>query len=173
MGVTPLYGQIPFKVHLLNGSSKAMNVNGSVTPVVFSYTATEDQVITSIKFILEDSGTNSLNTFGAIASLTNGCIIEAVIDGNTEDMTVSAMKDNADLMGLCTDCRFQNVPVISVLGGTLTATGFTNSEKTFAGEWTLDHGLAMKDGDIIRLTVRDNLTGLNTFETTIEGTLWP
>lgn len=41
---------------LLNAGSKAMNVNGSVIPKVFSYTADGDEVVTSVNMPAEGRG---------------------------------------------------------------------------------------------------------------------
>ena len=51
-----------------------MRVNGSVTPVDFSIYSSSiaDRYITQLSFIIADAGA-SLNEFGGLAALTNGC----------------------------------------------------------------------------------------------------
>ena len=133
--------------NLLNGSSKSMNVNGSVTPVEFSYApgAGKTEYLESLKFYLSDGGNPSEDLFGAITALTNGVKIEIRSKGTTKEYY--NLKDNTDVV-----MGFRNLPQV---------TNFM-AEKNIYGFRDFDPPLILKNSnsDFVKVTVRDNLTGI-------------
>lgn len=145
------------------GGSKAMNVNGSVTPVVFSYApgAGELLAMSHITLALKDEGATPFNVFGALGSaLTNGIKIEAVITGTTH--LIATIKDNADLCTRFTFSQNANGAVLSLLGISVPQ-GFGASNNIFIGSLHFDEPIVVvgDNGDSIKVTVQDNLTGVD------------
>jgi len=136
--------------YLKNGSAYNMKVNGSVTPVVFTYAAdaTKDIRIVELRFIF---GTLSFDWSGAgfgkaaAATLTNGILIQLTVNNGTVT-TLNTIKINEDFLRM-----FGEAPVISQAG----ANDIMVSSYRFSETTLLKAGTA----DKIQVTVRDNLTG--------------
>lgn len=144
---------------LLNSGSKAMNVNGSVTPKAFTYTSSGDSSVKSIIITLQDEGTTSLNKFGAITALSNGLLLEWTIGGNST--TLATLVDNSDLCNLFKDHQhFGNSAVLSIVS-VVTPEGFGNTNNILRGTIEFDTGVILNDSDVFKATVRDNLTGID------------
>lgn len=146
-------------VDLLNGSSKSMKVNGSVTPQEFSYSPGNGTVeILAIAVALADDAASDWTKFGALTGLTNGLLLEFVPDGSSAT-TLMVIKDNADMA-----VRFHKVSfgpsLVSALGALL---GFGGTQFNFIGLLELTSPLSLTGNDAIRATVRDNLAGLVNF----------
>lgn len=141
-----------FVKQLLSSGSKALNVNGSSVPVEFTYVATEPVALLSLGINLTDSGNAPLDVFASLAtSLSNGLLFEVLLGGTPH--TLFNPKDNDDLI----HC----FPIHH----------FSNSNQSFGGSSVLFRGrtdfspanaphLQLLASDAIRVTVRDNLTGL-------------
>lgn len=86
-----------------NGVTSDMRVNGSVTPQLF-YIQGEpnfDIYVTNLSILLADTNAdNSLNTFGDLAALTNGCRLYYE-DENGEINIGTTLQTNFDLIRLC------------------------------------------------------------------------
>jgi len=136
--------------HLLNVASEDMTVDGSSTAVVFEAGPASgiEWHVVRIAFNIEDTGTQTMSTFGAVAALTNGWLVEHVID--TTARTVHNIHNNADLFSFGSTTGFH-----AGLTGASVTTGYTGNYH-FEPHITLDG----TDSDIIRATVRDDLTGL-------------
>lgn len=146
---------------LTNGSSSDMAVNGSTTNVTFDAGPGAGIIwyIFEIGFSIDDSGNNTLGSFGAIATgLTNGLTINQVINSTTYEFTV--IKNNLDIVETFTDHYIRGV-----------ANSFLNSTNFFSGKVELREPVTLvgDDGDTIDTIVKDNLTGVNVLEMTIEG----
>lgn len=137
-------------LNMLNAGSFAMNVNGSVTPVVFSYAPgpTATIYVETMKFYISDSGNPSEDKFGDLAALTNGVLIEMQSGGVLT--TYYNLKDNTDLI-----VAFRMLPQASNYLPEKNLFGFR--------DFSTPVKLTGSTGDFIRATVRDNLTGLNKF----------
>lgn len=138
---------------MLNGASALMNVNGSVTPQNFLYTVPADTVyyLESISIIISDTGTPTAAKFGDLVALTNGVRLQIKSSGTTYD--VYNFKTNGELTMF-----FNNVfipPTAGWLNDTDLLVGTVKFEKPIK--------LNGANSDFVQFTIRDNLTGLNTF----------
>lgn len=143
------------------GGSRAMNVNGAVTPVVFSHVATTDEQIGSIHVHMSD-GVIQADGFGGLSALANGVII-SVLNEDGEEI--------ADF-GTAMHPMQQNVD-FSAIGGTRyvrDATGGGNDIIIIDIQFNESGAeLLLRKGETILWTVRDNLTGLVEFTTVLLG----
>lgn len=149
-----------------NAGSKLMNINGSVTPQVFSYAPSSDEItaLNELTVVLTDEGTSPLGVFGSLgAALTNGIKIEVVLNGVTTQ--ISLIKDNADLASRFTFSQFGNGSVLSILG-LGTAQGFGNSNDVFVGSLQLPEPLVLvgSTGDQVKITIQDNISAIDVFQ---------
>lgn len=150
------------KTALLNGSSKAANISGSVgTPVSFKYTpATNVYYLEQLSLVIEDQGDFLPTNLGALAALTNGIQINVKSKGQV--FTLGTIKDNADIYGLFTEApASQSIAVLLQ----------SNRNSYWAG-WRLQNRITLDPalGDYVEISVRDNLTGLNTLN--FYASLW-
>lgn len=140
------------KEALLNGTSKAMNVNGSSSSVSFKYTPSTDvYYLEQISLIIEDQGDFLPSNFGALAALTNGLKINIKSKGSI--FTISNLKDNADIYGVFTEApASQSIAVV-----------LQSARNTYWAGWRLQNRIALDPalGDYVEFLVQDNLTGLN------------
>lgn len=147
---------------LLDGSSKAMNVNGSSVNKVYSYSPGEDNscLIAKLIVLMKDAGTTSYDKFGAITALTNGILIKQTV--GAVDREYHVLKDNIDLQ-----CAFPNNTSGNSATDTLGAPiGFGDSADVFFGfvmfEITNKNLYQYLSGsDSISVTIRDNLTNID------------
>lgn len=150
---------------LLNGASKAMNVNGSVTPQSFSYSPVSGSVqIKAVTIVIRDEGNSALSNFGAISALSNGLQIKVNIGG--VESTLFNIKDNADMCAFFSEKCFGSSAVLSLLGIT-TPVGFGASNNIFCGEIDFDRPILLTDSDSITGYVRDNLSQVDTLNMAI------
>lgn len=146
-------------IRLLNGGSKLMSVNGSVTPQVFKAAPPADQIwfVEWVSMTMADDGDMDLDVFGSLlAPLTNGVELGVKIDG--VDYINTKFKDNADIL----DCFF---------GGSAVSTanpaadpGFGNTPDMVSGRCELTGYYTKLDGskgDEIKMIVNDDLTGID------------
>lgn len=131
-----------------NIGSANLIVNGSVTPVVFTFPADayKDIQLSELRFaITTQDFTFDGKSFGSTTMLTNGVLVEIVAGGVT--YFVANIKQNEDWL-------FYNSPT----GVTLNNTG---PKDILAMGFFLGDNLVLKAGtsDCVRITIRDNLTG--------------
>jgi hypothetical protein len=149
---TPIvYGSAYKSPYMLNGGSQDMTVDGSTTPVDFTYTVTGISPARWYRnFIdLQDGAVDFLpENFGAINNgLTNGVDIIVVKDG--VETVLENWKTNMDISMTCYD--------------------FTSPYRagSYIGRWTIERDIGNpitlypNDGLIIR--IKDNLTALDAF----------
>ena len=142
-------------------SSKLMNVNGSVTPKVFTYTTSADQNLTSLLCLLKDEGSTTFGNFGALSILTNGVLIQITQNGNTR--TLATIKDNADLCMVFPQNQFGNGAVLSILS-IVSPEGFGDTNNCFVGSLNFREPIFLANGDSISVTIQDNLTNIDVFQ---------
>lgn len=141
--------------NLLNGSTKNMNVNGSVTPVYYTFAPSAGQIVyldgLTVGFV--DSGTPSLNKFGDLAALTNGVTIQKKVNGTSYD--IANIKDNSDLIGI-----FYNQKGMPSAGA-----AFVNDSDSYFGYLKFPFPITLygDSSDYIRIKINDNLTGITFF----------
>lgn len=141
--------------YLLNGSSNSMSVNGSSTPVSFTYTVPGGQTwyVQNINLFMIDGGTMDPTDFGSIAGLTNGLLLEASVSGNL--YTIGTYKNNVELATLFSSSSVGNS---TTLFGT---SGFLETSDIYLGSKVFKPEITLNAGDYIRVTVRDNLTSID------------
>jgi hypothetical protein len=149
---------------LLNGASKSLSVNGASTPVTFSYSPGEGNIVQviSLSILLKDEGDTSFNKFGAISALTNGLLIQYSVDG--VEKTLVTLKDNADIANAFPhNQHFGNSAVLELLG-IVNAQGFGKTNNVFKGELKLNTPVILKDTDYISAVVQDNLSNIDVLQ---------
>jgi len=152
---------IYIKTALLNGSSKACDVNGSVTPVSFRFTpSTYVFYLELLSLVIEDQGDFTPNLFGKLTALTNGVQINVKSKGQT--FTISNLKDNADIYG-----TFIEDPAAQSFSALLQA-----NQNTYWASWSLQNRIVLDpaQGDYLEVLIRDNLKGLDTLN--FYATVW-
>ena len=160
----PAVDTLPKNFDLLNASnSQDMNVDGSITPVSFSAGPGAGEVfyISGISIWLEDKGSWLKDSFGSIAGgLTNGVLAE--IGRNAVFQTFGVLKDNFDVSAI-----FNGGQAISLkdISGEIALIGTQQATPLRSIRLDGDNGA----GDTIRLTIRDDLTGIENFSIKIQG----
>ena len=143
---------------VLNGGSPDMNVNGSITPMIFSLTPPINKkwVIHRLLLLIEDNAM-SWNKFGGISPLTNGVKIDYDDNAIQTDISHTNIKKNRDFVieSYDTNIKSESTDLLSMRwtfkksGTPLVMLGSTNDE--------------------FRFTINDNLTGLIYFHAIIQG----
>ena len=161
---------VPLVTQLLNVSSKAMNVNGSSTNQVFSYSpgsnvnGNNNAELLSLSILLESTGTDAFNKFGKLTALANGLSVDLSVGGTSYNICL--IKDNSDLVTMFPDNNFGS-SAQGTLGG---AVGFGASVGVFTGKMILnDTSLVLNGTDSITVTVKDALSSLGTLVCTISA----
>lgn len=133
---------------LLDGASPDMTVDGSSTPVVFEKVFSTNEIGFIEKFVIEirDSGNLGLGDFGSGPALTNGLLIELQIGGAT--VISFNIKTNSQLLSAA-DVLFE---VDQFQGSALLIYNFV-----FREPMAINFN---DDNDFIRVTVQDDLTGI-------------
>ena len=132
-----------------------MNVDGSVTPVVFSVKPLINQSGDFYRIIVRmtDNVDMDFETFGGITALTNGVVVR-VNEGNGNYRTIVNFKSNGDIENFSYDSNY----FTNKAGG---VRGFS-SRMTFNGK--AKHGVVIRlDGardESLEIVVQDDLTGL-------------
>jgi len=163
------FGSVPptpagiYNKFVLNGASESLLVNGSSTPVVFTYPAheTEDVSLQELKFVLSANGiTFGTNYFGGVSGpLTNGLLVEIVAGGHTG--TVYTLKQNESFVNFASPGGFEWV---------------VSSKDLLAATYSIGGGFKLKAGtaDCVKVTVRDNLSSAGAyFKCFVKGHLLP
>ena len=151
---------------LVSLSDAEMNVDGSVTPVIFSILPFSLQRGDMVRMIAEirDNAVMDFSTFGGLAALTNGCVVR-VNNGDGTYRNLYNFKDHGDIIEQCFDHEF-----FPNNGGGLRA--FT-SRLTWGG--TSKHGVVIRldgslgTGESLEFIVQDDLTGLVRMHWTCQG----
>lgn len=134
---------------LLNGSDENARVDGSVTPVEFSYAPLKYAEIHRMIVTIEDSGSFTASTYGAVPALSSGVDIEYIRKGVTHLLAPMAITSNVHWACYSYDAR-----EFSLSGG---------GNKAFNVRWSFDRAgdpLKLDPGDSIVMRVNDDLTGL-------------
>jgi hypothetical protein len=150
--IVPIFG------YFLNGAVKNMNVNGSVTPQVFSFSpaANLTYYINKLHIVLADGGTPDVTDFGNGTALTNGLLFESVVNGSAN--TLFNVLDNGDISLMFID-HFSS------------PSGWLNNADLFLGSYNFNMPITLNqlNSDLLRVTVRDNITGLDAFRIAASG----
>lgn len=147
--------------YVKNGGSSDLLVDGSTTPVVFTYLAdsTYDISLQEIRFTMVANGITFGNGyFGAVAGpLTNGVLVEVVTDGNT--VTLFSLQMNEHFINFASPAGWEWI--VSNKDVMTSAYLIGGGVKLFAGT-----------GDLVRVTVRDDIDAAGLyFECFVKGNL--
>jgi hypothetical protein len=137
---------------LRNSGSNLMNVNGSVTPVIFDYVATQEDHLVTLSLAFESTGAIQLNNFGGLAALINGVLFESNIGGVARE--IATLRNNGGLSNFFGDSH-----QISQYSGA----GLGGARFLLTGIFKTEQPLKLNPGDSIRATVRDDLSGITYF----------
>jgi hypothetical protein len=143
-----------------SGGSRDANVNGSSTPVLFEYTSTEDHVnVTRMLVTITDAGTFDALLYGNRVVLVNGIKVEIIRDGavHLDLLDGEEITSNTDWAAICHDFTYHDI-------------GSGDNRATV--RWTFKHSghpLTLLTGDILRVTIQDDLTGLTGHYFQIQG----
>lgn len=142
-----------------------MNVNGSVTPVIFKHrlgnpSTNKATHITRIIFTCTTSDPIDLLGFGDLPELIRGIVIRRA---NNEIFNVLNVKSNADLSNISYDFK-----IFEATNPSQGINGFV-CRLTFAGQNKLGVALRLEVGENLEVIVQDNLLGLVTLSIIAEG----
>jgi hypothetical protein len=142
------------------GGSEAMNVNGSVTPVVFKYIVPSGYTVflRGFTFQLVDANIDWIE-FGGIAELSVGVLVEIYDSNDVQIAALPTLKNNYEtamvfgagnvslIQGAATDNLIFHMDLVEQIG----------------------HTLSLPEGWYVKLTVRDDLTGLTHCDALLTG----
>ena len=152
-----------FEAKVKNSGSEDLRVDGSTTPVNFileDLVAGSDLILQRITFVIGADETLDLSKFGNIDALANGVSFE--INANNEEEKVTAIiKNNADTMLISTNVSQSTAGVGS------------NTITSLYGTWDFteaygSNGILVKNNDL-KITIRDDLTGMIFFKVSAHG----
>lgn len=162
---TPLDFAYPDGSFVTSGITN-MNVDGSVTPVIFGLRNTTQSVgivmdITRVLFYNLSDTAVDLSKFGDITDgLVNGIVMRKV-DGTTHN--IFNRKTNGGLKALTMD-----LDILSSTNPQQGQNGFV-SRLTFAGQNKIGVTVRLSPGEDLQLIVQDDLTSLQKFGIVVEG----
>ena len=132
------------------GGSEHMNVNGSVTPVDFSFAPTSGVwYVETITINIADNTDFSVTGFGGLSALTNGLLVSYKTKGTV--FNAFTAKTNAHIFA-----GFNESPFFIASSSLLGTNNLFNGSVKLQQRIVLDASF----GDYFKATVRDNLTGL-------------
>lgn len=148
-------------IRLAGGGSSNLNVNGSLTPVVFEYTPSNnyDIEITALSLLFEDSGAFAFGSkfiLNTLSTLPNGLLLE--VKASDQTVTWQNMKRTRDILEICED--------FDIITGT---TNFFRAKIHLPKSLRLLRAGTFAQPDYIRLTVRDDLTAIDWGEGYFQG----
>jgi hypothetical protein len=142
-----------------SGGSRDAAVNGSSTPVVFEWVSTEDHAyISRLVVSYVDTGTFDAALYGNGIILTNGISVEVVENGTVLDLLDGeTVKSNADWQAVSYDFHYNDIG---------------QGDNVASIRWTFaraGHPLELNEGDSLRVTIQDDLTGLTSHYFQLQG----
>lgn len=163
---TAQIAQLPenFKyTHLLNVASRDMNVNGSVTPVIFKYTVPADKafLLTRLNLVIEDNSVDPSN-FGGIAELTTG--VEIVVHNTAHDV----LADFTDGFPIKTNKEF------GIMAGTDSVIQTGVGDDALLVRFSMNKAgaiMILEAGDHVEMTINDDLSSVSKFYGMVQGLL--
>jgi hypothetical protein len=145
-------------------SNENMNVDGSVTPIIFKLRTGAPSIpssvdITRILIVSENNGANTLSKFGDIVGgITRGLTFRKV---NSDVHNIFNVKTNADMAAIAYDWE----PYTVLGAGT---EGF-KMRLTFAGQDKIGVALRVGATGNLQMVVQDDLTSLDSLICIVEG----
>lgn len=149
--IAPAENAIAVIDYLSRSGNKSMDVNGSVTPRVFSLTVPAGQTwyVTELRMFLADSEIKKRDEFGAVNELSNGFLVEFNI--NSTDYQHSNTINNVEL----------SITFPSYIDNGDNTNNLAAEKDSFYGRDRFQIPVCLREGDSIKATVRDNLNGLD------------
>lgn len=139
-----------------------MNVDGSVTPRIFKVDThalvTTEWDITRILMGIVDDNSMDDGKFGGIAALTNGIVLR-IVDGKTKNLFNA--RTNGELALRAYDLTYADKAPAGLYG--------LRMRSTFSGMDKRGVTIRLGPGDELQLIVRDDLTGLTSFNIIAQG----
>lgn len=139
-----------FSDYLTNVSSREMNVDGTVSPIIFEYNVPDRLAVLEIKLLISTATDMDNGSFGDLPILTNG--LEVSVGANTFPL----IKNNEDLQQAF---RLDDIDPRNGFGGLRTAVYSLLVKREFIVE----------DSDVISMSVQDDLTGLSRMTCAVFG----
>jgi len=142
--------------------SKELNVDGSVTPVIFSLRADPDLAITVdvtriIIHILDGTAMDDAR-FGGLVALTRGVVVRRV-DGTYRN--IFNVKTNGEIGEIAYDKSYDDKAPAGLYG--------LSARLTFAGTNKMGVVIRLAPDEDLQVIIQDDLTGLDSFRIMIEG----
>jgi hypothetical protein len=136
-----------------------MNVDGSVTPQIFSLRAgVIPNDITRLIVSMTDASSMDSSKFGGLPKLERGLVLRLI---NGSQVTIFNFKTNGEIQRMCYDVSYESRAPAGEFG--------LSARITFAGQ--NKHGVALRiqDEDVLQWVVQDDLTGLLTLRMVAQG----
>ena len=137
-----------------------MNVNGSVTPQIFTLRAGVIPIdVTRVIISMTDSTAMDDGTFGGLSALPKGLVFRIY---NGFQKTIFNFKTNGEIAQYCYDVRYADKPPAGTGHGLTARISFGGQSK---------HGVVLRisTNDVIQWIVQDDLTGLDTLRIVAQG----
>ncbi len=152
----PLSSLVYFDLAAINGGSENLAVDGSVTPVVFTVgpPASEIWYAYIYELVIQDGGNNTSDRYGGIAGgLTNGLVIDQTIDATDHEFV--NIKNNSTIAINFSDSHLRGQ-----------GNSFISSSSYYLGLARLEKPVTLvgDNNDVIKVTVADDLTGIDIHE---------
>jgi len=134
-----------------SGGSSSMNVDGSITPVVFSFAPAAGEIflVEFMRLVLLDSAIKGAANFGALATLTNGFLIEWSF--NSVITEFNNISTNLEIL-----CVFGSEYNDGATGNNMA----TENGAAYTGVVKFPIGRRITDADDVRVTVQDDLSAI-------------
>lgn len=144
-----------------SGGSREANVNGSSTPVLFEYEAPESSIFLERMIIsIIDFGAHDAALYGNGIILTNGIKVEVIEDDGSVHLDLldgETIKSNGDWHAVCYDYTYHDIGTGDSIGTVRWTFGRTGEP------------LQLFEGEILRVTIQDDLTGLSNHTFQVQG----
>jgi len=151
-----------------SSGSKNLNVDGSVTPVEFSISATTGKIlnITQLRVLLNgtyfEMNTNDFRRFGAATvgggSLTNGITLKAIQGGEVTNLFAEPIKQSGDFFNYADD-------FVNLVNAVSAQSDFLSFDFEFEQAVVLPEAV----DDKLIMTISDNLTAIDLFQVIARG----
>jgi hypothetical protein len=136
-----------------------LNVDGSITPQIFSARAGQNPS-DFVRFLITMTDDSSMDDsrFGGLPALTRGLVFRIV---NGFQRTIFCFKTNQEIKQFCYDVEYSSRAPAGFFG--------LSSRITFGGQ--SKHGVVLRigAGDVLQWVVQDDLTGLDTIRISAQG----
>lgn len=165
-GTVPGQNAIYERLHdVLTGDSVEMNVNGSIVPRIFRWTARDDAYLGRLHFAVIDDSPTVIDGFFSLPALTEGLLVSIFNPENDVQLNFGGTVVGT---GIRTSAEFGLLAGVDV-----DVASFANTSRHIV-RWTLSEAfggalLFVPKGQSLRVIIRDDLSGLAFFNTMVQG----